>query len=145
MKSLLATTAAMEAATGVVLVIAPSGAVLALLGSPLDSAAGPVIGRVLGAALLSLGTACWVARDESKGRAARGLVAAMLVYNVAIVSLLILARIGPGISGVLLWPAILLHVLLAVWCVTCLQIAGRTSASGSTRDHPRQEPASSAS
>ena len=58
MRSLLATTAAIEAATGVVLVIAPSSAVPALLGSPLDSAVGSVIGRVLGAALRSLGTAC---------------------------------------------------------------------------------------
>ncbi len=144
-RSLLATTAAIEAGTGVALVISPSSAVLALLGSPLDPTAGSVIGRFLGAALLSLGTACWIARDDALGRSGRCLVAVMLVYNVAAVALLGQAFIGLGIAGVLLWPAILLHALLAVWCVVGLRSARRTSASESTRGDPCQEAAPSAS
>src|SRR5271157_2932179 len=53
MKTWLTTTAALEAGTGVALALAPSAVVLILLGSPLDSPAGLVIGRVLGAAVLA--------------------------------------------------------------------------------------------
>ena len=137
MRSLLAVTAAIEAATGVALMIAPPACALALLGSPLDPAAGSVIGRVLGAALLSLGTACGLARVDAPGQAATGLVTGLLLYNVAIIAMLGHARLGLGISGLLLWPAVFLHALLGAWCVPSLRIVGRTSASRSTRDHPR--------
>jgi len=131
MKPLLTITAAVEAGTGVALAIAPSAVVLVLLGSPLDSPAGLVIGRVLGAALFSLGTACWLARDDAQSRTAAGLIAAMLLYNIAVVSLLGYTRIGLGLSGAGLLPAVILHSALAVWCVTCLRI-GRRNVGGNT-------------
>jgi hypothetical protein len=120
-KSLLTISAALEAGTGVTLAVAPSSVALLLLGSPLDSPASGVIGRVLGAALFSLGAACWFAR-EAQGRATAGLIAAMLMYNIAVVSLLGYARIGSGMSGVGLLPAIILHAAMGVWCVACLRI-----------------------
>jgi hypothetical protein len=123
---LLTITAVVEAGTGVALAVAPSWVVLVLLGSPLESAAGLVIGRILGAALFSLGAACWLARDDAQGWTALGLIAAMLLYNTAAVSLLSYAGIGLGISGIGLWPGIILHSTLAVWCVACLRIARRT-------------------
>jgi hypothetical protein len=122
MKTLLAATAAIETATGVALVIAPSTVVLVLLGSPLDSPAGLVIGRILGASLSSLGTACWLARNDAQGRTAAGLIAAMLLYNMAAVSLLGYTRIGLGMSGVGLWPGVILHAAMAVWCAACCRI-----------------------
>jgi len=125
MKSLLTITAALETGTGVALAAAPTSVVLLLLGSPLDSPAGLVIGRVLGAALFSLGAACWLARDDAQGRTAAGLIAAVLLYNIAVVSLLGYARIGLGMSGAGLPPAVILHSALAVWCVVCLRIARR--------------------
>jgi hypothetical protein len=120
MKTLLTITAAVEAGTGVALAIAPSSVVLMLLGSPLDSPAGLVIGRLLGAAVFSLGTACWLARDD-----AQGLIAAMLLYNLGAVSLLGYARIGLAMSGFGLLPAVILHAALLAWCVACLRIARR--------------------
>src|SRR5208337_934574 len=54
-----------------------------------------------------LGAACWIARDDAQGRTAAGLVAAMLLYNIAVVSLLGYARIGPRLSGVGLWPGVI--------------------------------------
>jgi hypothetical protein len=129
-KTLLTITAALEAGTGVALAIAPSSVVLVLLGSPLDSPASVVIGRVLGAALFSLGAACWGARDDAQGRTAAGLITAMLLYNIAAVSLLGYSRIGLGISGVGLWPAVILHSALVVWCVACLRIARRNVSGG---------------
>jgi len=119
MKTFFTITAAIEAGTGIALAIAPAAVVLALLGSPLELPAGLVIGRVLGAALLSLGAACWFARGDAEGPAAVGLAGAMLLYNVAVVSLLAYARLGLGMAGVGLWPAVILHSGLSVWCVAC--------------------------
>jgi hypothetical protein len=125
MKWLLTITAAIEAAAGVVFAVAPSWGALVLLGSPLDSPAGLVIGRVLGAALSALSTACWLAREDARGRAATGLMAAMLLYNIAAAGAMGYARIGLGMSGVGLLPAVILHAAMAAWCVVCLRNAGR--------------------
>lgn len=122
MKSLLIVTAAVEAATGVVLLTLPSLVVSLLLGGSLDTPATLVVARVTGAALSSLGVACWLARNDERSRAAFGLVVAMLLYNSAAVAVLAYAGIGAGLSGVGLWPAVLLHAALAVWCVACLRI-----------------------
>jgi hypothetical protein len=132
-KPLLTITAALEAGTGIALAAAPSSVVLVLLGSPLDSPAGSVVARVLGAALFALGAACWVARDDASGPTAAGLITAMLLYHIAVVSLLGYARIGLGMPGVGLWPGVILHSALAVWCVACLRSA-RRNASGGTND-----------
>jgi hypothetical protein len=127
MKSFFIVTAVFEAGTGVALAIAPSTVALVLLGAPLDSRVGLVIGRVLAAAVFSLGAACWLARGDAQGRTAEGLLAAMLMYNSAAASLLGYAGIGLGMSGVALWPAVILHAAMGVWCVACLRIARRNA------------------
>jgi len=92
-----------------------------LLGSPLDTSAAAMLGRVAGAALLALGVACWLARDDTQSRAARGLVVAMLMYNIPATAVLAFAGIGLGLHGVALWPAVVLHAAMAVWCGVCLR------------------------
>jgi len=121
MKHLITFTAIIEVPTGLALLVVPAVVVRLLLGSPLDAPAPVVLGRVAGAALLALGIACWLARDDAPGRAAKGLVAAMLFYNFAAVALFIFAGLGPGLHGVLLWPAVILHAAMAVWCIACLR------------------------
>jgi len=121
MKNLLTVTAGIEAATGLALLGLPSLVVSLLLGGSLDTPAALVVARVTGAALLSLGVACWLARNDEKSRAAVGVVTAMLMYNVAAVAVLAYAGIGLGLSGIGLWPAVLLHAALAAWCIACLR------------------------
>jgi len=121
MRRLLKLTALLEAATGLGLMAMPSVVVQLLLGSPLDGSAATVLGRVAGVALLALGVACWLARADTQSRAAGGLVAAMLFYNFAVAALLAFARIGLGLHGVALWPAVVLHAVMAVWCIACLR------------------------
>lgn len=118
---LLIVTAVIETATGLALVLLPSVPVSLLLGVSLDAPGGSVVARVAGAALLSIGVSCWLARSDRQSRAATGLVAALLLYNVAVAALLVHARIGLELSGIALWPAAGLHAALAVWCVACLR------------------------
>src|SRR4051812_31187095 len=120
MKMLLLNTAILEVGTGVALEIAPAAVVFLLLGRSLDSPVGPVLCRILGFALFSMGTACWLARNEIQSRAAAGLVAAMSLYNAAVVSLLVHARIVLGMGGIGLLPGVMVHAGLAVWCIACL-------------------------
>jgi hypothetical protein len=70
---------------------------------------------------MSLGVACWLARNDPRSRATSGLTAAMLLYNAVVV---VLARTGTasGLGGVGLWPAAVLHLAMAVWCVVCLRV-----------------------
>ena len=119
-KSLLSVTGALEAATGLALLLAPSVLVELLLGTAPGTPAGVTVSRVAGVALLALGVACWLAREDAAGRAAKGLVAAMLLYNVAVVAILILAWANLGLFGIAFWPVGLGHTGLAVWCVGCL-------------------------
>lgn len=109
--------ALLGAATGIALMVAPAPPVKLLVGAALDTTGGLIVARVAGAALLALGLGCLLARSQ----AARGLVAAMLFYNLAALAVLIYAGLGLKLSGVGLWPAVLLHLTLAVWCTACLQ------------------------
>jgi hypothetical protein len=122
MKPLLIVTAALEAATGLALLVSPTMVVSMLLGSALDTPGGLAVARVAGAALLALGLACWLASGDGQSRAGRGVVAGMLLYNVAAVAVLAHTGLALGLSGAGLWPTVGLHTALAVWCVACLRI-----------------------
>ena len=81
-----------------------------------------VLGRLAGAALTALGTACWFARDQTG--AARGLMASMLLYNIIAAGLLTFVAVVEGLQSPLTWPVVLLHVAMMVWCVLGLRRAG---------------------
>jgi hypothetical protein len=121
MKTLLTVTAAIEVGAGLALAGCPAAAVALLLGSSLDTPATLTLGRIAGAALLSLGVACWLARHDGQGRATRGVAAAMALYNIAVVALLVSAGLWSGLRGIALWPAVVLHATLTVWCFICLR------------------------
>lgn len=120
-RTLLIVTAVVETAAGLTLLSSPSLVALSLLGTSLDAPAALIVGRMAGAALLSLGAACWLGRDDGPSRVLRGLVAAMLLYNCAAVAVLAKAGAGVGLVGVLMWPTVALHAALAVWCIACLR------------------------
>ena len=120
MKRFLTLTAIIEAATGLGLIAVPSVIAHLLLNSEISGAAIP-LGRVAGAALRALGVSCWLARDDRQSRTARGLVVAMLMYNIVATAVLAFAGIGSGFVGIALWPAVILHAVMAVWCVACLR------------------------
>lgn len=120
-RKLLIATALLEAATGAALMASPSLPVSLLLGASLDTPGGLAMARVAGAALLSLSLACWLARYDGQSRPGRAVVAAMLVYDITVGAVLAHAKLSLGAIGVGLWPAVVLHTALAVWCIACLR------------------------
>jgi hypothetical protein len=120
MKTLLIVKSVVECLAGLALALFPSMPVSLLLGSPPNGAVGIVVCRIGGTALLTMGIACWWARNDSQSRAATGLIVAMLVYDVTVVVILILARFAARLSGIGLWPAVALHSGLGFWSLLCL-------------------------
>ncbi|HEV2156051.1 hypothetical protein [Bradyrhizobium sp.] len=102
MKGALAFAAVSEAATGLALLIAPSLVSQLLLGEPLSGVATPVA-RVAGIALIALGIACWPGWPPLPG---------MLIYSGAITLFLAYVGFADRLGGVLLWPAVALHLVL---------------------------------
>lgn len=102
MKNALTFAAIAEAATGLALFLVPVLVGQLLLGEALTGIA-VLVARVAGVALIGLGIACW------PGPPPLG----MLIYSVAV--MLYLAFLGAsGVSGVLLWPAVIVHLVLSI-------------------------------
>jgi hypothetical protein len=107
-------TAAIEVGAGLTLLVAPAVVIRLLFGPAIDVFPAAGIARVAGAALVSLGAACWWARRDERSAASRALVGAMLIYNLAVVALVIVGALGA--LGPLQWAAVVLHGALAIWC-----------------------------
>ena len=120
MNCLLTITATIETGTGVALLVMPTAVVRLLLAAPLETDAAITLGRVGGAGLLALGIACRLAHGDARSRAARGLVAAMVLYNFGVAVILGAAGIRSQPVGIALWPAVMLHAAMTVWCIASL-------------------------
>ncbi len=114
-------TALIELGAGLALLSFPSAAVTLLLGAPLETPGALTVARVGGAALLTLGVAFWLARGDTQSRATRGLVAAMVLYNLGATIVLGAAGIRSQLVGLILWPAVVLHAAMTIWCIMSLR------------------------
>ena len=101
-----------EAATGFALLLVPSLVGRLLLGEEITGIA-VAVARVTGLALIGLGLACWPGPPRL----------GMLVYGAAVAVYLAYVGVVDGLAGILLWPAVILHVVL----VALLGWASRTS------------------
>ena len=102
MKKVLICAAVGEIGTGLALLMFPSLVGRLLLGEEFTSVA-VLVARVLGIALIALGVACWPGPPR----------VGMLIYSGAVALYLGYLGIAGGVSGILLWPAVVLHVILA--------------------------------
>jgi hypothetical protein len=125
LRKILAFAAVVEVGTGLGLIVQPAIVITLLLGTEVADA-GTLLGRFFGIALLALGLACWPSRQhtESGSPAFRG----MLIYNGVIA--LYLAYLGTvwHLGGLLLWPAVALHAVVAVLLVWTSRGERRTKA-----------------
>jgi hypothetical protein len=103
--------AVLEVTAGLVLIISPSVFVHLLLAADVVGT-GFTLGRVAGVALLSLGVACWPGADSGRRRVQS--VYAMLTYNSLVAAFLAYLGAARGFSGILLWPAVVIHGVLAL-------------------------------
>ena len=101
MKKALMLSAVGEAATGMALLIVPSLVGRVLLGEELTGAAIP-IARVAGIALVALCVACWPGPPR----------VGILAYVAVIMVYLAYLGFTGGATGILLWPAVVVHVIL---------------------------------
>jgi hypothetical protein len=120
-KLFLIITALVEAATGLCLLFVPAVLFAVLLGLGHATVDAIFVGRLAGAALLAIGVASWMARSDTRTPAYLGLLTGILIYNAAASMLLAYAGVVLKMAGVLLWPAVAVHAILAVWCFGCLQ------------------------
>jgi hypothetical protein len=101
-KKVLVFAALGEILTGLALVLVPSIVGRLLLGVPLVGVAAPVA-RVAGIGLIGLGIACWPGPPRI----------GMLIYSALVTLYLAYLGLLGGLEGVLLWPAVVLHLVLA--------------------------------
>ena len=101
MRKVLALAAVGEAGTGLALLIVPSLVGRLLLGEELTGIAIPVA-RVAGIALIALGIVCWPGTP----------LVGMLTYSAAVTLYLSYVGFAVGLTGILLWPAVVVHVIL---------------------------------
>jgi hypothetical protein len=120
MKTLLIVTSVIESVIGLIFLISPPLPVLILLGLSVDSTVDLLLGRVAGAALLSVGIACWFARIDEKSGTTKGLVNAVLLYNIIVTMLLAYAGLSAHLLGAGLWPAVFVHIAMTIWCLLVL-------------------------
>jgi hypothetical protein len=115
---LFAVSALMEVGAGVALFLVPT-LVISLLFVSSEIQTAVAIGRLAGAALISLGAACWWARHDDVSTTSRGLVNSLLIYNAAIAGLVLAGSLGA--RSPLLWALAVVHGAMAIWCVRSLQ------------------------
>jgi quinol-cytochrome oxidoreductase complex cytochrome b subunit len=120
MKNLLTVSALLELLAGLTILGFPSAALELLIGITPEEPTALIIGRVCGAAILSLGVACWFARTDVQSPSSKGLIVSMLMYNIVVMAVLAYAGFGLGLHSMILWPAVAIHVLMALWCARYL-------------------------
>lgn len=92
-----------ETATGLALAVVPSLVGHLLLGEDLSGIAIP-IGWLAGTALISLGSACWPGPP----------LIGMFAYNTLAALYLGYLSLAGGLTGIILWPVVALHLVLSV-------------------------------
>lgn len=96
------------AATGLVLFVRPSLFAWLVFDAQFSDA-GQALGRLTAIALLGLVLATWPSPDSATSP-----VRALLVYNLLATIYLLYVGIGGHLTGILLWPAIALHLIFSI-------------------------------
>lgn len=115
---LLVVTALSEGATGLFLLLWPALFLELLLGMQEPPTETLFHARLAGNVLLAYGVACWFGRLDRWGHV---LLLVVLVYDVGAALGLAFAALLLKLVGILLWPAVIAHTALAIWCILCFR------------------------
>ena len=121
LKELFIVTAVVEIATGLALLALPAVVLASLLGIQAAVEETLVVSRIAGAALLAIGVTSALTRDDANTPAQRGVLVGILTYDVLVALLLAYAGLAVQMAGAALWPAVVLHTVLTIWCILCLR------------------------
>jgi hypothetical protein len=105
MKKVLALAAVGEAVTGLMLIVYPPIVVRLLCGAEINGS-GVIVSRIFGISLVAISVACWPARGFAQP------LCGMLTYT-ALAALYLIAIGINGYVGILLWPGVVVHAILA--------------------------------
>jgi hypothetical protein len=97
-------------ATGLFLMISPTLFAKLVLGSDISDV-GQALGHLGGLVLFSFAIATWPTSEDSPSAPA---IRAMLFYNLVATGYLAHLGIAGKLVGVLLWPAVIIHLILTV-------------------------------
>jgi len=120
-------TTLIEVGAALGLIAVPGLSLWVLLGLESPGSETLVVGRITGAALLALGLASWFAREDRGSRSQHGLLWGLLLYNSAACLMLAWAGAMLQMSGLALWPVVVLHVGMTAWCAVTLRARTSTS------------------
>ena len=99
----------LEIIVGALFLTVPEVVCLLLFGAR-PEAVGMPLGRFAGVALLALGIACLPSRDAASPRNA---VLGLFAFNGGVAILFAWVGITSALHGLLLWPAVILHTIIA--------------------------------
>ena len=109
----------LEVITGLALIFKPAVVINLLLGVE-ASGLERVIGRCFGIGLFGLVFACWP--DTQKSVSTTAAFRGMLIFNALIVTYLAYLGIVGHLGGVLLWPAVAVHVVMTGLLVRSMRL-----------------------
>ena len=124
LKLLLTLCGGLEILAGVAALIAPGPLLSLLLGGPGDPISS-VVARLFGAGVFALGLACLKARDDVGSPAGLAVSIGITAYNVLAAVILLWTAAGPGLGGLLLWGAGIVHAALGALFVSALAASRR--------------------
>ena len=120
MKNLLKLCSIAETSTALALIFIPAIITQLLIGAELNDIA-LLLTRFSGICLLSLGIACWPKQETVQASWA------MLLYNILVTIFFIYIGLNQTRVGVLLWPGVVLHFVLAVLLIRGLLVEKKSS------------------
>jgi len=120
-RNLLRATALLEGGAALGFLLLPSLPSELLFGQTPQTPLGLILGRFVGALMLSLAIVCWWAGNDARSPIADSVIKTMLFYDAVATGLLLYARIDLGLSGILLWFGVIVHLVLGAWCIVALK------------------------
>ena len=127
-RNLLRVTALLEGGMASAFLFVPSLPSELLFGQKPQTSLALILGHFVGAVLLSLSVVCWLAGNAPESSLAYGVVKTMLFYDAVAALILLSVRMSLGLSAILLWPAVVIHLALGAWCIVVLLISNPVGA-----------------
>jgi hypothetical protein len=125
MKKMLILVSTAEALTGALLLVYPSIVAMLLFGSDI-AGIGMIVSRFTGICLIALAVACWPGSTENRG------FYGMTTYSASAAVYLGYVGIGGESIGKFLWPAVVVHFVIAAALVEVWLKEGRLRKTGNT-------------